>query len=222
MRAAVDVFWETARDWYNGMVGLAAMNFIWLMLSLTVVLLPPATAGIYVVTNSIAHGTGGRFEDMLAGWRAYAWTSYRWALANLAAGIIFAVGFRFYGAIGTMPGVVIQVLFVTAGLLWIAIQFYVWPFLIEQEDKRLRIALKNALFLTLANPVYTLLLLSIVCMALAVSILTMLPIAVFATSFISLLGNRAVLERLKTYGKLPGALPDEASSDEGDVPGDML
>jgi uncharacterized membrane protein YesL len=91
------------------------------------------------------------------------------------------------------------------GLLWIAVQFYVWPFLVEQEQKQLRIALKNALFLTLANPLYTLLLLGVVGLALVLSLLTVLPIAVFATSFISLLGNRAVVERLRTYGKLPGS-----------------
>lgn len=28
MRPALDVFWESARDWYNGMVGLVTMNAI--------------------------------------------------------------------------------------------------------------------------------------------------------------------------------------------------
>ena len=201
MRAALDVFWETVRDWYNGMVGLAVINFVWLMLSLTVILLPPATAGMVVITNSIAHGTGAHFSDLWPGMRRYAWVSYRWALVNIAAGVIFAVGFSFYGTAGW---VFIQTLFAAAGLVWIAAQFYVWPFLIEQEHQRLRLALKNALFLTLANPVYTFILLSMAALALVISLVTILPVAIFATSFISLLGSRAVIERLTTYGKLPG------------------
>jgi hypothetical protein len=212
MRTALDVFWETVRDWYNGMVGLATMNFIWLLMSLTVVLLPPATAGLYVVTNSIARGTGGRIEDFAAGARAYAWLSFRWALVNVAVGVVFAVNFSYYGATGTFFGAVVQMILAAAGLLWIAVQFYVWPFLIEQEKKQVRLALKNALFLTLANPIYTFIMLGAVGMVLVVSLIAILPVAVFATSFVSLLGNRAVIERLRTYGKLPG--PSHLSGEE--------
>jgi hypothetical protein len=206
MRAALDVFWETVRDWYNGMVGLAVMNFAWLLCSLTVILLPPATAGIATVTNSIAHGTGAHFSDLWPGMRRYAWVSYRWALVNIAVVVIFVVCFTFYGAAGGTLGVVIQTLCAAAGLVWIAVQFYAWPFLIEQENKCLRIALKNALFLTLANPAYTFILLGMAALALVISLITMLPIAVFLTSFISLLGSRAMVERLTTYGKLPGTV----------------
>jgi hypothetical protein len=36
------------------------------------------------------------------------------------------------------------------------------------------------------------------------SLITVIPVAIFTLSFLSLLGNRAVVERLKAYGKLPG------------------
>ena len=55
MQNALAVTWETVRDWWNGMVGLATLNLLWLGLCLTVILGPPATAGMYAVTNSIAH-----------------------------------------------------------------------------------------------------------------------------------------------------------------------
>jgi uncharacterized membrane protein YesL len=213
MRPALDVFWETLRDWYNGMVGLAALNFVWLAASLTVILLPPITAGLCAVTNSLAHGMGAHFSDLWPETRRYAWVSYRWALANVAAVAVFVVGFTFYGNAGGALGIAIQALFATGGLVWLAMQLYVWPFLIEQEDKRLRPALKNALFLALANPIYTFIMLGATGLALLLSVITLLPIAVFATSFISLLGNRAVIERLTAYGKLPGA-PATSSGEE--------
>lgn len=207
MRPALDVIWETVLDWYNGMVGLVTMNLIWLVASLTVILMPPATAGLYVVTNDISLGTGAHFADYAAGARLYAWVSWRWAAVNILVVFTFVINFMFYGATETFLGVLVQVTLATVGLLWIAVQFYVWPFLIVQKEKHLRTALKNALFLTLANPVYTVLLLSMAGLALVLSLVTMLPLAVFATSFISLLGNRAVIERLKTYHKLPGSPP---------------
>jgi len=181
------------------------MNFVWFALSLTVILLPPATAGAAAAMNSLAHGTGARLSDFGEGMRRYAWVSYRWALVNLAAGVIFAVGFVFYGSLGTPLGALIQMVFVVFGVLWIAAQFYVWPFLIEQEQQRVRLALKNGLFLTLANPVYSLVLLGGAALALIISVVTILPAALFAATFILLLGNRAVVERLTAYGKLPGS-----------------
>ncbi len=205
MRAALDVFWETVRDWYNGMVGLAVMNFAWLVLSLTAILLPPATAGLCGGRRTASRTAPARISATLCrrcGAMPGSALAGRWPISLAAA--IFGVCFNFYGAAGGALGPFIQALFVTAGMLWIAMQFYVWPFLIEQEEKRLRRALKNALFLTLANPVYTFVLLGAAALALVISLITVLPIAVFATSFISLLGSRAVLERLTAYGKLPG------------------
>lgn len=204
MRAAGAVVWDTVCDWYNGMVGLAAMNFVWLTLSLTVVLLPPATAGMYAVTHSIARGTGAHFSDYWSGMRRYALISYRWALVTISAGAVWVVCFRFYGTVPSNFGAVVQVILAAAGLVGLAVQLYVWPFLMVQTEKRLRLALKNALFLTLANPAYTLLLLGTVALALVFSLFAVLPLAVFATGFISLLGSQAVVERLTAYGKLPG------------------
>jgi uncharacterized membrane protein YesL len=87
--------------------------------------------------------------------------------------------------------------------VWLATQFYVWPFVIEQEKRCLRLALKNALFLTLASPVYTFVMLGMTALVLVIGLATVLPIAVFVTGFVSLLSSRAVVERLTTYGKLP-------------------
>ena len=38
MQNALAVTWETVRDWWNGMVGLATLNLLWLGLCLTVIL----------------------------------------------------------------------------------------------------------------------------------------------------------------------------------------
>jgi hypothetical protein len=203
MRPAVDTFWETLRDWYNGMVGLAALNLLWVGLSLTVVLCPPATAGIYTVTHSITWGTGQHLGDFVTGARRYAWLSYQWALANLVAGGVIAVNFAWWGAVGGVPGAAVQVLTLTVAVVWLATQFYVWPFLVEQEDKRLLLALKNALFLSLATPVHTLILLGIVGLVAVASLVTILPLAVFTLTFVALLGTRAVRERLIAFGKVP-------------------
>lgn len=213
MREALDVIWETLRDWYNGMVGLAVINFVWFVLSLTVILLPPATAGLYTVTSSLAHGKGAHFSDLWPGMRRYVWVSYRWALANIGVAVVLAVGIDFYGRTAGVLGAFIQALFASAGMLWLTMQLYTWPFLMEQETLHLRQALKNALFLTLANPVYAFMLLGTTVLAVMLSLATVLPLAIFVTSFVALLGSRAVVERLTTYGKLPGMVHNTVQED---------
>ncbi len=214
MQNALAVTWETVRDWWNGMVGLATLNLLWLGLCLTVILGPPATAGMYAVTNSIAHGKGHHTGDFVEAARRYGWLSLRWALANLLVGVALAVSFTFYGAVEGSLAFLIQVGLACAGALWITVQLYVWPFLIEQEQKRLRIALRNALLLTLANPLYTLVLLIVAGLVIAFSLVAILPLGVFTLSFLSLLGNRAVIERLSAYGKLPSAGRPPVSGEE--------
>jgi len=214
VQAALAVIWETLRDWWDSMVGLATFNLLWLGLSLTVILCPPATAGLYAVTNSLAHGKGQRLDDFVAAARRYAWVSWRWALINLALGALLAVNFAFYGSLEGMAAFLIQAALVSAGGVWLVMQFYVWPFLMEQEQKRLRTALRNALFLALANPLYTLTLLVVSGLAIVFSLVAILPLGFFTMSFLALLGNRAVVERLTHYGKLPAMDTAFTSGDE--------
>ncbi len=202
LHAASGIVWETIRDWYYSMIGLAALNLLWVGLSLTVVLFPPATAGLYAVTNSIAHGKGQQWNVFLTNARRYGWISVRWALLNAVVIIIFAVNVTFYGTVEGLLSAIIQIALVTGGVLWLAMQFYFWPFMLEQEQKSVRVALKNALFLTLADPVYSAVMLSTAALLVALSVVLVLPVAVATLSFISLLANRAVIERLTAYGKL--------------------
>ena len=202
LQEALGVLRETLRDWYHGMVGLAVLNLVWVVMSLTVVLLPPATAGAFAVTNSIAHGTGQQWDTFWTNARRYVWVSLRWALLNVVVIAALAANLMFYGSAANALGVVVQFVLATGGVLWFAAQFYFWPFMIEQEQKSVRVALKNALFLTLAEPFYTAVMLGTTALAAALSVVTVLPLAMFVLSFVALLANRAVIERLTAYGKL--------------------
>jgi uncharacterized membrane protein YesL len=132
---------------------------------------------------------------------------------NVAVVAVFAANLTFYGATESTVGIVILIALAAAGLLWLAIQIYFWPFMLTQEQKHVRIALKNALFLTLAEPLYTSVILSTAALVVLISAITVLPIAVFTLSFTALLANRAVIERLTTYGKLPDSGPSITHGD---------
>ncbi|NDJ77611.1 MAG: hypothetical protein GYB65_15275 [Chloroflexi bacterium] len=204
MNEALDVFWQTVRDWWNSAVGLVSLNVLWLVVSLTVVLLPPATAGVYGVTHSIAQGTGQRTSDFVETARRYFGLSWVWALANLLVTAIIYADVAFYATSGGGFGLVMQWLLIVLGLFWTAMQVYFWPFLLVQERKNPFLAWKNAAYLSLGAPVYTLIIAFAAGAIVVISGLLIIPLALFSLSFVSLLGNRAVLERLTAYGKLSG------------------
>ncbi|HEX3053908.1 MAG TPA: DUF624 domain-containing protein [Aggregatilineaceae bacterium] len=203
MQNALKTFAITARDWWDNMLGIAITNLLWLGLSLTIVGLGPATAGIHGVANSITHGKGQHFEDFVSSTRRYLWISQRWVILNILVGITIYVNLVFYGSGEGLLALGLRTFVVSLTVLWLATQFYVWPFLMEQEDKRLRVAFRNAAFLALASPVYTITMLVLATVVILLSLVTVLPLGVFTVVFLGILGNRAVIERLRVFGKIP-------------------
>ena len=204
MQAAFTVIRQTVVNYWNSFVGLAVMNALWLGASLTIVLLPLATAGLYNTTNSLVQGKGQRLEVFLDGAREYWWLSIQWALINLVVMVVLFVNLYFYGEIAAGPLASAFLFFVSSlALLWVAMQFYIWPVLIVQRQKNIQVALKNALLLSLASPLYSLVLLVVGGIVISLSIILLVPLAVFTFSFLAMLGNHAVIERLTTFNKLP-------------------
>ena len=187
--------WKHAR-------AMVAANLLWLAFSLTIVMLPAAVAGLYVTTNRIAYGQRVRFDDFRAGIRWYGWLGVRWMAVNAVVLTLLFGGLSSSHVGKHLPFVVTGALFVL-GVLWIGLQFYVWPLLIEQPQKRLSAALLNALLLATAAPGYTLVILTVAGFLLLLSIMTVLPLGLCAFSLLALLGNEAVIDRLKAYGKTP-------------------
>jgi hypothetical protein len=70
----------------------------------------------------------------------------------------------------------------------------------EQEQKRLRSALRNGLFTALAAPGYTLVVVGLTVLTIALSVGFVFPLFFGAPCLIAVLGNRAVLERLEVFG----------------------
>ncbi len=85
------------------------------------------------------------------------------------------------------------------GLMWLGVQFYPLPYLMEQEEKSLRLALRNGLFTLLAAPGYTLVVVSGAVVIAALSIGVVAPLFLGGPCLIAVLGTHAVRERIETY-----------------------
>ena len=196
MRAAIRVLGATVRTWYAHLFSVALWSLLWAALTLSVALFPPATAGLHGVVRSIAHGDPPTAADFTRTARRYAWVSYRWALLNALVGVVAAVNLAFYGSMSALvAGEALTLLALAVGV-WLGAQLYVWPLLLAQETPRLRSALRGALLLTLAAPLYTLTLLIAAGLLTALSVATVAPLAIFWGGFLALLGHIATRARL--------------------------
>ena len=111
-------------------------------------------------------------------------------------GFVIAVGFIFYfnQTQSTLRFVAIPIFYIM--LLWVSMQLYLFPLLIEQEDKRIWLVFRNALALALGNPIFTIVFgLLLVSVILVTSTLTG-PILLLLISFMAVAQTLALQEML--------------------------
>jgi uncharacterized membrane protein YesL len=205
MRHVFRVVWEALKDFWDELFMLVLMNIVTVLLVIPVVTFPPALAGLWNAANLVAKGRAIHWSDYFEGFRRYFWKAWGLALLNiLVAAMIFA-NVRFY-APGTAPfdinpnlSLWIRALFVGTALLWLFIQMYPMALLLEQEDQRLRVALRNAAVLLIANPGFTIVLLLLLLVVAAIS--TVLPVLWFliTLALFAVVCNKAVLHLLELF-----------------------
>jgi len=197
--ASLTVIVQSFQEWWDDWVNLTIQNLVCLLCWLTIILGPPATFGLYSVTNRLAHGESIGLGGLVDGGRRYFLLSWLWMLINLLVAIIISYNYFFYTSFGTLWADFLQAFFIILGVIWLVIQFYALPYLMEQEKKHLGIALRNGLYTTLAAPGYTLVVAGVGALVATLSIVLIFPVFLGVPCLIILIGNRAVIERLATY-----------------------
>jgi len=197
--ASLPVIVQSFQEWWDDWVNLTIQNLICLLCWLTIILGPPATFGLYYVTNRLAHGESIGLGGLVEGGRRYFLLSWLWMLINLLVAIIISYNYFFYTSYETLWTDFLQAFFIILGVIWLVVQFYALPYLMEQEKKHLGIALRNGLYTTLAAPGYTLVVTGVGALLATLSIVLIFPVFLGVPCLIILIGNRAVIERLATY-----------------------
>lgn len=235
-REAVNVVWQTVKDIWEELLPLSVVNLVWLaawglplsggyalkaipylaipLLLLGVLLFPVATAGVYYVTNRVAHARTFHFSDFIDGVRLYWWRSILWLLANVVVALIVRTNVVFYPAVfkGTWVALVVG-LWLAVLLVWLLTQMYFWPVMLQQEQPRLLLAWRNSLYLILASPFYAILVTIIALLLLAISVLSTLPFVLLGMTLQSLLGLNAALALLAKHEIIKPPRPGTSGSE---------
>jgi hypothetical protein len=157
---------------------------------------PPATAALYYVAHHLANRRVVRFGDLLEGFRTYLVPSFKIAGLLLVSGAVLVGDVVFYLNTQSTLFAILGLLGLWALAFWLGIQVYLFPLLISQEDKSLKLILKNASLLTLAYPFFSLGIWIVVVLATVVSALAVILLGTLWMPFIALLNSRALISSL--------------------------
>jgi len=226
MRHVFQVFWEALKNFWDELFLLMLMNIVTVLLVAPVVTFPPALAGLWSVANLVAKGRSIHWSDYFEGFRRYFWKAWGLALLNLLVIVTLFSNTRFY-APGNAPFEIdptlslwIRALFLGAGLLWLVIQLFPMGLLLEQEDQRLRVALRNAAVLLITSPGFTVVLVLLLLVVAALS--TAFPVLwiLLTPALFAVVCNAAVLHLLEPYREQAQAQAEgDGTSLDEDEPG---
>lgn len=215
MKDVFRVFWEAVQDWWYELFLLMFMNIVTVLLLFPIVTFPPALAGLWNVGNLVAHGKAVSWADYFGGFRRYFLKAWGLALLNILVIVTAIFNIRFYTP-GIGPLEISDTLstwiggfFTAVAFLWLVFQLYPMAALLEQEDQRLRVALRNSAVLFVTSPGFTIVLALLLLLVAVVStffvILWVVALALFAV-----VCNKAVLHLLEPHRERIRAEKEEA------------
>jgi uncharacterized membrane protein YesL len=173
---------------------LMVSNVLWLLLSLPIIIIPPAIAGLYYSTSKLARNESSSRQTFVEGFKKYFRSSYYWFFSN-----VIVVGLLLFNIDLSIRSPQLSWLQFLSGIYWVLLaswmllQIYTFPLLIQQEKPRLVLALRNSAILWFKHIVFSLLL-SVVISVLFVASLFLFPFwFVITASLIAYLANLGVV-----------------------------
>lgn len=159
--------------------------------------LPPILGALSFVTNQIARGKAVGWDTFLRGLRQYWTKSYMVVLLVVLGLALILFNLWFYSSLLDAAWAPAMRLLSTLILfLWIAVQLFWFPMLLELESESILQSLKDAVLMTVLTPLFTLILVLAASVLLGLSLVLVLPVVFFSLALLSLLGNVATRDRL--------------------------
>jgi len=173
---------------------LMTINLFWALLSIPIVTIPPALAGLSYATYQIIANQKVTKQTFFIGFKKYFAVSYVWFFSYvLVAGLLLfnidlGIQQQNIGWIGALSGVYWVLL-----AAWIFFQVYSLPFFVQQEKPKVIMAIRNSVILWLKNPIFSVILTLVLLVIIIIS--TLLPPfwLLITTSLVTYIANLAVV-----------------------------
>lgn len=186
-------------DLYDWLFPWVIINLLWVLCSLTVVLLPPATGALFQTAQRAYRNQPPdprRFMQDLRVWFSDGWL---WALPNVALfGGLFLLGRALAPA--EIPLAVLGVV----ATLSIMLQFFFWPYMMLQEQPALLRAWRNSAFTALGDLLYAGLYLAFSLFVLVTSIVVVAPLVLITPVLLAMTATYGLAAWLEHHKLLDG------------------
>lgn len=182
---------------YIATIPLIILNVLWFITSLPLITAIPATAALFYATNHLAHGRPADWRTFFEGFRLYFRSSWLWGLLNIVITAALVSNFVYYSFQEVTWTEVARIIVLIIAFLWLATQIYTFPMMIEQEQPRLRQALRNSLVLIIKRPLFAIgatLLIGII--AIGTTLIIQPAWMVITASFCAYLANQATVSSI--------------------------
>jgi len=203
MPSFINILWQTIKKIYQNIGTICLLSIIWTLSILPVITIIPATAGVYYITNKIAHNKQVNIHDFRAGIRKYWKKTFKLTLINISVLGILIFNILLAGNISDISFALIiaAVLWIYILIFWCFMMVYSFALTFEQDITILE-TLKRSAMLIIDNIVFNLGLGLWLLFITFLSILTPPILLFFFMGTIALTSNNVLLALLEKYKKL--------------------
>ncbi len=185
-------------DAYVASIPFFTLNVLWIIVSLPIVTIIPATAALLYATNRIAHGQPAGVSTFIEGLRKWFWRSYLWGGLNLLVAAVLVSNLIFYTRLHESWTAVATAVVIFLIVVWLLLQISTFPLMLEQEQPSLRLALRNSYVIVLKRPLRTLGYVLLIALIAALTTFVIQPAWFFITASVcAYLANRATLSAVR-------------------------
>lgn len=186
--------------WYYDVFVLIGVNLLWLFLSLLILPLGPATAGLFYVADHVAREEPISLGMFWQGFRRFLGKGWQVMFVLLAVPIITAVNVAFYLNMQSNLMQILGIMWIYVLIFWAVMAIYPFPVLMAMERPALLPIFRNSALLALGNVAFSvsMALLTLLVIALSIFPLGFLPFAFGMFSLLAIFhckGARLLLQK---------------------------
>jgi uncharacterized membrane protein YesL len=193
----ISVLRKATMDWYEEAFLYALLSAIWVLSLATVVLTPVVTVGIFHLAHEQVHDrivSWGKFKE---GVRLYWKDGLKLGIVSYAITLVSLLDLYFYLSRQSAAWGVVAFIWGYFILLWFGMSMYMWPMVVGMESPSLMLMFRNAFFMVMAYPIYTLVLLFFLILLGAFSLLLPFFLIGFWPAWFVLVSERAFQDRIE-------------------------
>lgn len=216
MKYASLALWWGIKEGFYQLGRLIILNVTWILFSLPIITLPAATMALaHSIRIMVVDETNYSWKIFVEGFKRYLFSSWRWFFPIFLLPVVFIYNILFFAVESYTLSVIIQAANIVMLFIWLILQTFVLPFLVEQDQPVMRVALLNSIRLLYLKPGLYWFTTIFLWVFLTFSVVLITPVFIISIAF----GLFIIMYCVQVYLGRRGMVPEEESSKVYKKPG---